>query len=403
MWQRLATSELLSTFFPTWLRRDKSAYWLSPKSHPVLSSYYPPHILSSYIAGFTRLDTSYLILLWSLGLHYAFCFAGYYYLFQNYYSPAVSIFGAITLTFGAVSLRQQPCIIYTLSWFPITLFQDPILSALGIGMMILGGYYPFAIYLIPVSLMAHILWYGEVWLMAGFILGLPQLVAFLNYLPKTVKKRNDSCETPEVERRFYLGVVPIMLLPFSTSRIWPLLVISVAFSLGLLRKWFPRVPQRWLIVVQFCVGWMAVSGLSNLHLAHTTLVILVSVHAFDLYWNNRECIPPRPWCELYQKPSWAFNTKLTRYLDKHLGDYRVAGLPWPLFTGLINGHRTMGYQGSMQLKLMAKWRGTTGSHGIEGLKEDDLDRYRVKYCFRRTRPDKWLPTKFRFLWRNPNI
>jgi len=403
LWQRLATSELLSTFFPTWLRRDKHGYWLNAPSHPVLSWYYPPQIIFQAISSYLKLDHSFILLIWSLGLHIIGSLIGWYYLFNTWSGVLPSLFGALTLTFGAYSLKQQPCIIYTLAWFPLTLYPSPLVSSLGVGMMILGGYYPFAIYLLPVSLMAHIVWYKEAWLLCGILIGLPQLVAFLKYLPKTVKRGNDKCESPEVERKFYMGIIPLLLIPFSTSRIWPLAVLSALFSLGLWKDIFPRVHERWLIVLQFAIGWMSTNALSNLNLSNKVLVILLGVHVFDLYWHNRHCLPPRPWCELYQKPSWAFNTKLTRYLDKHPGDYRVAGLPWPLFTGLVNGFKTMGYQGSMQLKLMAKWRGTSGSHGIEGLKQDDLDRYRVKYCFDRKRPDKWLPTEVRFLWRNPNI
>lgn len=403
MWERLATSELLSTFFPTWLRRSKHGYWLNASSHPVLSWYYPPNYISGILGNYFSLNTAFRILLLNLILHIVMAFVCWYFLFLQFSSGIVSLFGAITLTFGAYSLKQQPCIIYTLAWFPLTLYQSPAVSTIAICMMILAGYYPFSIYLLPVSIISHLLWWRECWLILGILLALPQIVSFLKYLPKTVKRLTDSCESPDVERRFYVGVAPLMLLPFSSSRIWPLTLISCFFALGFLKNLFPRVHERWLIVVQFCIGWMAVSGLNTLHLAKLPLSILVLVHAFDLFWHNRSCIPPRPYCELYQKPSWAFNTKLTRFLDENLGDYRVAGLPHPLFTGLVNGYKTMGYQGSMQLNLMAKWRGTSGSHGIEGIKQDDLDRYRVKYTWSRTKPDQWEPTSIRFLWRNPNI
>lgn len=395
MWQRLATSELLSTFFPTWLKRDKHGYWLNRSAHPVLSTYYPLQFLASSYAKRLHIDRAFQVMLFSLVIHICITFFSWYSL--------VGIFVALTLTFGAYSLKQQPCIIYTLAWFPLTLQQNPMVSAIAVGMMLLAGYYPFAIYLLPIAIAAHILWYQEAWLLLGIIIGLPQIIPFLKYLPKTVKRINDSCKSPEVERRFYVGVIPILLLPLSTSRIWPLTILSCLAALGVGKKLFPRVHERWLIVVQFCVGWMAVSGLNNLNLPSHSIIILTLIHAFDLYWHNRSCLPPRPWCELYQKPSWAFNTRLTRYLEANLGDYRVAGLPWPLFTGLVNGFKTMGYQGSMQLKLMAKWRGTTGTHGIEGISDDDLDRYRVKYAYSYKKPNKWCATEIKHLWRNPRI
>ena len=403
MWQRLATSELLSTFFPTWLRRDKHAYWLNSSAHPVLSIYYPIQYTFWFITRKqTSLDDSFKTFLGFLIAHVAMGFLGWYYLLQSFSGMWVSIFGALTLTFGAYSLKQQPCIIYTLAWFPLTLYQDPVISSIAVGMMLLAGYYPFAIYLLPISVAAHILWFQEAFLLAGVIVGLPQIIPFLRYLPKTVKRITDKCQSPEVERRFYVGVIPIMLLPFSTSRIWPLTLVACLAVLGVGKSFFPRVHERWLIVVQFCIGWSSVSALNNLNLTQTQLVCLTGLHAFDLYWHNRSCIPPRPWCELYQKPSWVFNTRLTRYLEANLGDNRVAGLPWPLFTGLVNGFKTMGYQGSMQLKLMAKWRGTTGSHGIEGISNDDLRRYRVKYAFSRKKLD-WEPTGIPYLYLNPEF
>lgn len=402
MWQRLATSELLSTFFPTWLRRG-NGYWLNRKAHPVLSSYYPFDYITHLFAKKLSLDNGYKLLLGSIFVHIVFGCVAWYWLFLSF-SPSMSaLFGALTITFGAYSLKQQPCIIYTLAWFPLTLYHNPIISIIAVGMMLLAGYYPFIIYLLPVSVLAHLLWYQEAWLLLGGLIGLLQVIPFLHYIPKTVKKARDKCESPEVERRFYVGVIPIMLLPFSTSRIWPLTLLSCLMVLGLGKSFFPRVHERWLIVVQFCVGWQSVNGLNNLHLQTSNLVVLVLLHAFDLYWHNRSCLPPRPYCELYHKPSWAFNNKLTQFLERNLGDYRVAGLPHPLFTGLVNGFKTMGYQGSMQLKLMAKWRGTTGSHGIDGLREEDVTRYRVKFCFSRTRPYQWEPTEVRFLWRNPAI
>src|SRR3990167_3758504 len=384
MWKRLATSELLSTFFPTWLWQGREwakariprydpYYWGNAHSHPVLSTYYPPSILSSFIGSFTPIDTSFKILLWSLASHYVLCFAGYYWLFHSFSGVLPSLFGAITITFGAYSLKQQPCIIYTLAWFPLTLYQDPMISSIAIGMMILGGYYPFAIYLLPIATMAHILWYNEAWLIIGILLGLPQLIPFMKHLPQTIKRVNDKCEeSPAIERRFYVGIIPIMLLPLSTSRIWPLVVMSALFSLGLFKDIFPRVHERWLIVLQFCIGWMAVSALNSLNLAPIPLAILVSVHAFDIYWHNRECFPPRPYCELWQKPSRAFNTPLTLYLEKNLGDDKVSGLPWPLFTGHINKLKTIGYCGSMQTKEMWAWRKSYRHEPfIDGVNEDD--------------------------------
>ena len=72
-----------------------------------------------------------------------------------------------------------------------------------------------------------------------------------------------------------------------------------------------------------------------------------------------------------------------KLLKKNLGNYRVSGLPFPLFTGYIHGFRTLGYNGGFQLRDMAKWRGDTnpdgsGKHAWDG---GDIqgDLYGIKY------------------------
>ena len=397
----LSTSELLSTFFPTWLRGGRD-YWLNPSAHPVLSTYYWPQVLLRKFATKLSLDKAFILYTSLILAHLAFSFACWFLLLKNCSGTVASMVGATTIAFGAYALKQQPCIAYTLAWFPLTLHSSPFVSAFAVGMVLLAGYYPFAIYLLPISLVAHLLWYGEAWLVFGILIGLPQIIPFLRYLPKTVKKLNDKCETPDVERRFYVGIIPIILLIYSTSSIWPLTILSGLFALGLGKQFFPRVHERWLIVLQFCVGWMAANGMDNLNLGGTEQLVLLMLHCADLYWHNRDLLPPTPFCELWDKPSRAFNTKLTRFLDNNLGDYRVAGLPFPLFTGLINGFKTMGYQGSMQLRLMAKWRGTSGSHGVEELSQDDLTRYRVRFAFSRKRSN-WVRTPIPNLYRNPQL
>ena len=414
MW-KLATSELLSTFFPTWLWQGREwakgkipkydhYYWNNACAHPVLSTFYPPSIISSYLGSKMGLDRAMVFFIGTLTVHILGGFLAWYILLSGAFEPLLSIFGAITLTFGAVSLRQQPCIIYTLVWFPWTLQQDPIVSAIAVGMMLLAGYYPFAIYLLPIAVAAHILWFQEAWLLLGIIIGLPQIIPFLKHLPNTIKRLDDKCEeSPPWERRFYVGVIPIMLLPWSTSRLWPLTVMSCLFALGVGKHLFPRVHERWLIVVQFCVGWMAVSGLNNLGLSDKAYAILLFLHTFDIYWHNKELLPPRPFCELWKRPSCAFNTPLTKFLEANLGDYKVSGLPWPLFTGHVNRLKTIGYCGSMQTKEMWDWR-KSFKHDpfIDGVSEDDLTKHGIKYAYSRSKLD-WPTTPIRHLYQNPRI
>ena len=355
------------------------------------------------------IDRAFILFVVNLFFHICVGFIGYFWLFRAWADPLSSLFGALTCTFGAYSLKQQPCIIYTLAWFPWTLLGNPLISITAVSMMILAGYYPFTIYLLPLTVAAHLLWFHSCWPILGVIGGLPQIVPFLRHLPKTIKRINDKCEeSPEVERRFYVGVIPIMLLPFSTSRIWPIAIVSAVFSLGILRHVFPRIHERWLIVLQFCLGWMAVSALNNLNLATTTMCVMVFVHAFDIYWHNRTCLPATPWVELWDKPSRAFGrTSLIKELKRELkdSDFKVAGLPYPLFTGHIQGIYTIGYCGSMQTKEMWAWR-KSFKHDpfIDGVNHDDLTRNGVKYAVTRKRPDRWNKVYgTKHLYRNPNL
>ena len=337
-------------------------------------------------------------------LHIFFGFFGWFFLISYWSNIPIAIFGALTITFGSYSLKQQPCIIYTLAWFPLTLYQNPSVSAIAVFMMITAGYYPFGIYLLPLAAVVHLFWFQECWLLFGIIPGLVQLIPFLKHLPNTIKRLNDKCEeTPEVEKRFYIGVIPILLIPWSNSGIWPLTVLSAAFSLGLLKGLFPRVHERWLIVLQFCIGWMSVSALNNLGLSTLNQLLVVFLHAFDLFWHNISCLPPRPWVELWKRPSRAFKTKLTAYLEANLGDFKVSGLPYPLFTGHINGFKTIGYCGSMQTKKMWAWRKSFNHDPfIDGVDENELTARGVRFCYSRKKLD-WPRTEVPNLYRNPSL
>ena len=422
MWEKLATSELLSTFFTTWLWQGREwrkgripkydpYYWGNAHAHPVVSTYYPFAIISSALCSSKKmlLDRAYCCFIALFTSHIIFGFASWFWLFNSFSDPMPSLFGALTITFGAYSLKQQPCIIYTLTWFPLTLVTSNVIATIAVAMVLTGGYYPFAVYLLSCSAIVRMLWFGDIPMVIltfglGCVMALPQLVPFLKHLPKTIKRLNDKCEeTPEVERWFYVGVIPLILIPFSTSRVWPLILVSAIFALGFMRRFFPRVHERWLIVTQFGIGWASVSALNNLNLSTIQLVVLLGVHAFDLYWHNRECLPPRPYCELWQRPSRAFNTKLTRFLEQNLGDYKVSGLPWPLFTGHINKLKTIGYCGSMQTKEMWSWRKSFNHDPfIDGVDKDELTRRGVLFAYSRKTLD-WPRTVIPNLYRNPNL
>lgn len=422
----ISRSELLSTFYPSWLyigqkiREGKSwryepYYWLNFHAHPVLSSYYPPHIITSYIASFLSLDSAFSLLSRTILVHFVFTSIGWYLTVSTWASPTVALFGAITLTYSAYNIKQQPCTVYTISWFSWLIYgitiQNLAISSISCGMVLLSGYYPIGIQMLLLSFLASLLWWGPLsllWIPIGVLIGLPQIIPFIKYIPKTIRvKSNEKVDVGYWEKTWYPGLSALFLAFYSTSRIWPLLIISLLLSLGLFSKYLPRISYRWLFTVQFCLGWMALSGLTRVEASLVPLILFLQ--AFDLYWHNSRLIPTLPFSELPKKPSWAFYNPLARYLSNSLGEHRVSGLPYPLFTGIINKFRTLGYSGGMQLSLMAKFRNDTsangsGAHDWFKLKNDgeDVDRYRVKFAYTRKGID-WLPTPIKYLYENPRI
>ena len=219
----LSRSETLSTFFPTWIWQGREwrkgnvprcdpHYWLNAHSHPVLSTYYPTGILTAYIGSFLSLDLAFNLYIIHYLLHFGFMLAGWYSVLGMGCSPLVALIGAITMTFQAYHLKQQACIVYTLSWFPWMLYglisHNILISSSSIGAILLAGYYPLAIYLLPVSLT----FWQWIPIGLGLLLGSVQVIPFLKYLPKTIKKAHTEIKTPSYENNFYFGWTPIIVL-----------------------------------------------------------------------------------------------------------------------------------------------------------------------------------------------
>lgn len=351
-----------------------------------------------------------MLLVFNLLTHCFFGSIGWFLFLRSGFSETVALFGAVTFTYQAYHIKQQPCIVYTLAWFPWMLYglqtNNALLSSTAIGMICLSGYYPLALYLIPAGLAtSNAPVAGGVSLAVGLLIGLPQIVPFLRYLPKTIRKAVSSpVEVGYWERNFYPGLAPILLVGLSFE--WFLIGIPVVVGLSF-KKWLPRVHQRLYILSAYLLIWFSLGHLKAC--SQSTIYGLLALQAFDLWFHNRNLIPTRPFSELPNRPSWAFDTRLTRYLHKNLGNDRVSGLPYPLFTGLINNFRTLGYSGGMQLKLMAKFRNDKdpnggGCHDWFRSNQDDrkLDEFRVRYAYS-TQKLSWEHTEIRHLYRNPRM
>ena len=448
--KRLARSELLSTFFPTWVWQGRmwstwripkydSHYWLNAHSHPVLSTYYPIHVITSWWGSFMSLDRAFKTLVLSLALHLIWGCYGWFTLINTWSVPAIALFGSITFSASGYCWKQQPCFQYTVAWFPWLLYgiatNNYWLAGVASGMVYLTGYYPIGIQILAVASLATIAWSPNpttwLWIPIGVLIGVVQLVPFLRYLPKTIRTKENSGAGkvpwwhfaslifPKAfrysingvgywEMSYYVGLIPLFTIWYTGSRAVWLGVTAVLLMLGVCGKLLPRIPARFSYTFQFALIWCTIDGLNRLNLPTEALLCLILIQAFDLWHNNSPLLVNHPYAELYHKPSWSFNTKLTRYLEANLGDARVSGLPYPLFTGHINRLKTLGYSGGMQLKLMAKWRHDecsdgSGQHDFfkgEG-NPDDLDRFRVKYAVSSTKLD-WLRTGIRNLYLNPS-
>lgn len=451
MWQRLSRSELLSTFFPTWIWQGREwakgkvpkydpYYWINAHSHPVISTYYPFGIFTSVLGSKNakfKISSAFSLLVTSLGVHVLFGLVGWLMVLSVSYSTSIAIFGATTFILAGYNWKQQPCFQYTVAWFPWILYgiatNNVILAGISLGMMILAGYYPIGVQCGLISLLAALSWGGPpailLFIPIGLLIGAVQIIPFLRYLPKTIRanKVSDIGKVPwwhfgslvfpkayrfningvgYWEMSYYVGLVPLMTIWYTRSRAVWIYAFAILLMMGVCGKHLPRIPARFSYTFQFGLIWCAVTGLQNLALSSPVVALLCLIQGYDLWLNNAPLLVNHPYAELYNPPSRAFNTKLTRYLKDT--KERISGLPYPLFTGHINELRTIGYCGGMQLKLMAKWRCDTNPDGAgqhDFFKGDgdphDLERY-VGYAYTRQRCD-WPRTGLKYLYRSPAL
>src|SRR3990167_986949 len=129
MWRKFSRSELLSTFFPTWIWQGREwskgripkydpYFWINAHSHPVLSTYYPPSAIGAFASSFYEIGVAWKVLLSILAIHIGFSFLGWYIFVESFSSPFVAIFASITFVLSGYNWKQQPCFIYTIAWFP---------------------------------------------------------------------------------------------------------------------------------------------------------------------------------------------------------------------------------------------------------------------------------------------
>lgn len=354
---KMCTSEIASTYFPYWIWAKGKVhltdliYYKYPASIPFLSSYYPIHLITSFLSKFLSIDNAFRLFSIQLILHYLLSSIITYFMFLQFYSPEVALFGAITLTYCAYFFRLfTPAAVYSKAWLPGILLGGWI-GAFCLGMSILGGYYPILVYMLPFCLILR----PES--SFGLILGLPQLIPFLMYWPKSIRANqvldrnwgkvplwrfldllipdhyhNSINGVFWPEMTMYVGLIPLIACWWSTSRAWVTLLIAFWGALGLIPS-IQRIPARWLSLFSLSLIWMAINGLSHLSIPIWPLIIFQS-------WQlliNADIYPHFPFCQWWQKPSKFFRA-------------HVCSKEWPYFTGYMFNHYHMWYKGGFCLK-----------------------------------------------------
>lgn len=380
-----STGELISTFFPFWrwygseLKSGRfpwkdDIYYKYPACIPFLSMFYPFSAILSVITHKFSINYQFKVFNSFILAHYALSSVLAYLVLNQWYSPLISLFGAITIAYaGYVVKPQNPSDVYTVCWLNGSLLPMP-WGAICFGMAILGGYWPRLIYFLPVVSFLNPMALG------GVLIGLPQIIPFLWYLPKTARFKMASqnaskfntfalgsifnqgyVSTTKVngllgtEYVLYMGIIPLITVFFSTSRAWLNLLIAFMGMIGILPE-IGRYSCRWAYLFTFSFVWMAVNGLNNLHLSESLLFLVLIYQGFDLL-NNSKIYPLFPFTEWQRKPSEFFCSD--RALSRKSGDY----LPFPLFTGYFNNLKTRGYTGGFALKETMEKNGIHDPNG----------------------------------------
>lgn len=365
----LCTSELASTYFPHWiwmgreLRRGRfpikeNIYYNYPGCIPFLSTFYPPNFLTSVVGSLLGLDQSFRFFTLLILGHYLVGSFVAYWMFSQWATPLVSLFGAVTLTYSGYNIKPQtPASAFTCCWIPGMFIAGP-MGWISFGMTLLAGYYPPLVYVLPVAILLN----PSIFL--GILIGLPQVIPFFWYWPKSIrsgKKENaafgrvpvnhlldlivpssklrptNGVHYPEVA--MYLGIAPLFI--FYLSWWWVPLVISCLVCVGALPQ-MQRIPARALYLLSLSLTYLALQEILHIHFLTDPirLTILILIQSLCLL-NNASIYPSFPFSQWWDKPSQLYS----RY---------PKDATWPNFTGYLEEERRMQYAGGFCLKENAQ-------------------------------------------------
>lgn len=417
----------------TWLKDD--LYYFRPGSIPFLNSFYPPHLITSLLGSFLSINLAFILYTFQLLAHYLFAsIFAYKLLLLLGFSPVVCIMGATSLVYFQRFVNLNGSLAYTPCWLPFLLWAivvgNPYLTAIGVLMMLLGGYLPMILYLSPLIMGFGITFHAYLGLFMGCCLCLPQLVNICQYYRHTVRGNASYSErgkgsTPLsyilyiyihilkntngvlfVEYSFRIGRVMAVMCIFCTN--WALWMIAITAFYLMMGKYsrspiFFRIPAKWSYLLGPVMVLMACDGISGLTIVWPFAVI----HLIDLLLTHPQIMFLWPFTEKPIKPSLAFEGKLAQYVAN---DGKVSNLPWPLRAGYGTNTRTLGYKGGSSLKDLADYFGydSNGSafHDWFMFKgdTDELDEFEVKYAITNRRlSDRWTYTPIRNLYINQHL
>lgn len=457
-----ATSELVGLYFPHWVHLGQKGlkdpyYFPYAWCLPVLSCFYPLHLVGALVAKKLSLNFKFILLCLILTLHFLWASIGSLLFFKTIgCTGAIAFTGACALSYFGYALKQNPCIIYTHAWMPWVFLGaytgSSSIMGLSLGMITLAGYWPLGIWLGVISVSLW-LWVGNpitAILVAFIILYLTSLIQtatsfhyFSGSLRNLVTKES-KCLTGNMtflsilrgllspnhketnlglfhpEQQVWIG------LPFGILALWGiaynptlsiLLGISILLSMGrytplfsFTHKLHQRIPARFNYFTSLCLVFLSVGALAHVDTRYVFLLCVLELA--DLALRGPSLWPMWPFCQKTVEPEKAFNTPMLRYLEKEAEAYRVSGLRWPVSTGHLNSIMTLGYTGSSCLLAMAWWRKIKSLQGeaSESWFDTDedgppLDAYGVKfaYTYRKLSDPKWTFTPYRNLYLNTQV
>jgi len=173
-----ARSEALEQSFPSWLllgrqlrkrglwhgyaTLDDPYYYPHYRSLPFLSSYYPPHAATAWMATWLNLDQAWMLYAFTMVSHFWLASVSVYILASSMgCAPLTAGFASLTLSSLGYAMKQNSCIVYTLAWVSVFLLsaslQSTVLTGISLGMMLLAGYWPIGLYVIPLGCLCWLL------------------------------------------------------------------------------------------------------------------------------------------------------------------------------------------------------------------------------------------------------